>query len=132
MAMTDPIADLLTRIRNAQDAGHGRVNVPASRIKERIVQILQEEGYISGYQRLANKPQDALEIELKYGSDRQGAILGIQRESKPGRRVYVAAKSIPRVRSGLGVAIVSTSKGLLADHVARAEKVGGEFICSVW
>ena len=132
MAMTDPIADLLTRIRNAQDAGHARVNAPASRIKERIVQILKEEGYIAGYSRLAFKPQDVLEIELKYGNDRKGAILGIQRESKPGRRVYVAAKSIPRVRSGLGVAIVSTSKGLLADHVARNEKVGGEFICSVW
>jgi small subunit ribosomal protein S8 len=132
MAMTDPIADLLTRIRNAQNAGHGRVSAPASRIKERIVEILVEEGYIVAFQRVSKKPQDVLEIDLKYGSDRKGAILGIVRESKPGRRVYVAAKSIPRVRSGLGVAIVSTSKGLVADHVARAEKMGGELICSVW
>jgi small subunit ribosomal protein S8 len=130
--MTDPIADLLTRIRNAQAARHNCVNAPASRIKERILQILADEGYIVGYQRHATSPQDVLEIELKYGSDRKGAILGIQRESKPGRRIYVAAKSIPRVRSGLGVAIVSTSKGLMADHAARAEKMGGELICSVW
>ena len=132
MAMTDPIADLLTRIRNAQAARHNRVNAPASKIKERILQILAEEGYILGYKRHATSPQDVLEIELKYGSDQKGAILGIQRESKPGRRIYVAAKSIPRVRSGLGVAIVSTSKGLMADHAARAEKMGGELICSVW
>jgi small subunit ribosomal protein S8 len=132
MSMTDPIADLLTRIRNAQQAGHPFTEVPASRIKEHIVTILQQEGFIRGYERNAQAPQDVLKVELKYGSDRRGAILGIQRESKPGCRVYVGAGEIPHVRRGLGVAIISTSKGVLADHKARREHVGGELLCTVW
>ena len=132
MAMTDPIADLLTRIRNAQVARHDTCQAPASKIKERICNILKEEGYILDFSRIAQAPQDVLEITLKYGPNRRGAILGLKRESKPGRRVYVGANSIPKVRNGLGVAIVSTSKGLVPDHVARKQRVGGELICTVW
>ncbi|MGM0574952.1 MAG: 30S ribosomal protein S8 [Myxococcota bacterium] len=132
MSMTDPIADLLTRIRNAQLARHPVLQVPASKIKEQIVRILKDEGFITDYQRVPNKPQDVLDIQLKYGPDLQGAILGLQRESKPGRRVYVGADGIPRVRHGLGVAIVSTSHGVLPDHLARKKRVGGELLCTVW
>lgn len=132
MSMTDPIADLLTRIRNAQQASHTTTVVPASRIKQRIVEILKSEGYISDYTRVQKSPQDELEIVLKYGNDGNGVIGGLKRESKPGRRVYVGADDIPRVRAGLGVAIVSTSKGVLPDHLARESRVGGELLCSVW
>lgn len=132
MSMTDPIADLLTRIRNAQQASHATTVVPASRLKQQIVEILKSEGYISDYTRVQKSPQDELEIVLKYGNDGAGVIGGLRRESKPGRRVYVGADEIPRVRSGLGVAIVSTSKGVLPDHLARESRVGGELLCSVW
>ncbi len=132
MSMTDPIADLLTRIRNAQTAKHNTLQVPASRIKESIVKILATEGYISGYVRVPDAPQDLLDIELKYGGDGKAAIEGIERESKPGRRVYVRAQEIPRVRYGLGVAIVSTSAGVMPDHIARKKNVGGELLCTVW
>ncbi len=133
MAMTDPIADLLTRIRNAQVARHETTVVPASRIKERICSILAEEGFIKSFQRVPQKPQDEIVVELKYlGKRSKGAIEGVQRESRPGRRVYVGAEEIPRVRHGLGIAIVSTSKGVLTDHNARKEHVGGELLCSVW
>jgi len=132
MSMTDPIADLLTRIRNAQQASHATTVVPASRLKQQIVQILKSEGYISDFSRVEKSPQDELEIVLKYGNDGAGVIGGLRRESKPGRRVYVGADEIPRVRSGLGVAIVSTSKGVLPDHQARESRVGGELLCSVW
>ncbi|MGB0590972.1 MAG: 30S ribosomal protein S8 [Myxococcota bacterium] len=132
MSMTDPIADLLTRIRNAQQASHATTVVPASRLKQQIVEILKSEGYISDFSRVEKSPQDELEIVLKYGNDGAGVIGGLRRESKPGRRVYVGADDIPRVRSGLGVAIVSTSKGVLPDHQARESRVGGELLCSVW
>ena len=132
MSMTDPVADLLTRIRNAQQASHHRTVVPASKLKQRIVEILKTEGYISDFERIEKSPQDEIEIVLKYNNDGAGAIAGIRRESTPGRRVYVGADDIPRVRSGLGVAIVSTSKGVLPDHQARESRVGGELLCSVW
>ena len=132
MSMTDPIADLLTRIRNAQQASHATTMVPASRLKQQIVEILKSEGYISDFSRIEKSPQDELEIVLKYGNDGEGVIGGLRRESTPGRRVYVGADTIPRVRSGLGVAIVSTSKGVLPDHLARESRVGGELLCSVW
>ena len=132
MSMTDPIADLLTRIRNAQQASHATTVVPASRLKQQIVEILKSGGYISDFSRVEKSPQDELEIVLKYGNDGAGVIGGLRRESKPGRRVYVGADDIPRVRSGLGVAIVSTSKGVLPDHQARESRVGGELLCSVW
>jgi len=132
MTMTDPIADLLTRIRNGQKAGHEAVTIPASRVKEDIVRILKTEGYINDYSRIESSPQDELTVTLKYGQDGLGAITGIVRQSKPGRRVYVGQQEIPRVRSGLGVAIVSTSRGILADHIARSKRVGGELLLTVW
>lgn len=132
MAMTDPIADLLTRIRNAQQAGHPLVTMPASRIKQRILEILKEEGYVLEIRRISQHPQDVLEVDLKYGLDHRGAIAGLKRESRPGRRIYVGAQQIPRVRHGLGIAIVSTSRGVLPDHLARKEQVGGELLCTIW
>ena len=132
MAMTDPVADLLTRIRNAQGARHDFVSAPASRFKEAILKVLQSEGYISSFERVAQAPQDELKIQLKYDANGDAAILGVKRESTPGRRVYVNSGSIPHVRHGLGVAIVSTSKGVMADHLARQAGVGGELVCSVW
>lgn len=132
MTMTDPIADLLTRIRNAQQAGHEALKVTSSKEKVAIVQILKNEGFIADFAVVADKPRDSIEVKLRYSRENAGAIHGIRRESTPGRRVYVTAKQIPQVRSGLGLAIVSTSKGVLAGHVARAENVGGELICTVW
>ncbi|HRE88165.1 MAG TPA: 30S ribosomal protein S8 [Myxococcota bacterium] len=132
MTMTDPIADLLTRIRNAQQAGHEALKVTCSKEKVAIVKILKDEGFITDFAVVADKPRDSIEVKLRYSRENAGAIHGIRRESTPGRRVYVTAKQIPQVRSGLGLAIVSTSKGVLAGHVARAENVGGELICTVW
>lgn len=132
MTMTDPIADLLTRIRNAQQAGHESFKVTSSREKIAIVKILKDEGYITDFAVQADKPRDVVEIKLRYARDGKGAIHSIQRASTPGRRVYVTAKEIPQVQSGLGLAIVSTSRGVLPGHVARAENVGGELICTVW
>ena len=132
MTMTDPIADLLTRIRNAQQAGHESFKVTSSREKLAIVKILKEEGYIADFGVTAEKPRDLVEVKLRYARDGKGAIHNIQRASTPGRRVYVTAKEIPQVQSGLGLAIVSTSRGVLPGHVARAENVGGELICTVW
>ena len=132
MSMTDPISDLLTRIRNAQQASHTTTIVPASKLKQCIVEILKSEGYINDFSVVEKSPQDVIEIVLKYSNEGEGAIVGIRRESKPGRRIYVGADTIPRVRSGLGVAIVSTSQGVLPDHKARESRVGGELLCSVW
>jgi small subunit ribosomal protein S8 len=132
MTLTDPIADLLTRIRNAQQAGHESFKVTSSKEKVAIVKILKEEGFIADFAVAAETPRDVVEIKLRYGRDGKGAIHGIQRESTPGRRVYVTAKEIPQVRSGLGLAIVSTSHGVLPGHLARTKNVGGELICTVW
>lgn len=132
MTMTDPIADLLTRIRNAQQAGHEEVKVVSSKEKVAILRILESEGYLDGFQVEASKPRDVLSVKLRYARDGRGAIHGIRRESKPGRRVYVSAKQIPQVQSGLGLAIVSTSHGVLSGHVAREKNIGGELICTVW
>lgn len=132
MTMTDPIADLLTRIRNGQQARHDNIKVVASKEKLAIVKILKEEGYISDFAVQAETPRDVVVLKLRYGRDGAGAIHGVRRESTPGRRVYVGANEIPQVRSGLGLAIVSTSRGVLAGHVARENNVGGELICTVW
>jgi small subunit ribosomal protein S8 len=136
--MTDPIADMLTRIRNASLARHDRTEIPASRMKHAIAEILKTEGYIADV-RLTESEDDTdvtapkkLTIVLKYGRDRQGAIDGIRRVSRPGRRVYVRHDRIPRVFSGLGISILSTSHGLMSDRQARAQKVGGELLCEVW
>jgi small subunit ribosomal protein S8 len=132
MTMTDPIADLLTRIRNAQQAGHESFKVTSSREKIAIVKILKDEGYISDFAVTPDKPRDVVEVKLRYSRDGKGAIHELKRESTPGRRVYVSAKQIPQVKSGLGLAIVSTSHGVMPGHLARSENVGGELICTVW
>jgi len=130
--VTDPIADMLTRIRNAIMAGHERVSVPASKEKSRIADILKEEGYISNYKIIKDHKQGVIRIYLKYLGPKKNAIEGLRRISKPGRRIYVAAKELPRVLRGMGVAIVSTNKGILTDNAARQANSGGEVLCYIW
>ncbi len=132
MSMTDPIADMLTRIRNASSARHEKVVVPASGLKARIAEVLKDEGYIKDYVRHEDGAQGAITILLKYGADREPAISDIKRVSKPGLRRYVPTDAIPRVLNGMGIAILSTSKGVMVDREARKQKVGGELICTVW
>jgi small subunit ribosomal protein S8 len=130
--MTDPIADMLTRIRNAGLARHDRTEIPASRLKEAVALILKSEGFIAVVRPSAGDGPKKLTIVLKYGRDRQSAIDGVRRVSRPGRRVYVRHDRIPRVLSGLGISILSTSRGLMSDREARRQKIGGELICEVW
>jgi small subunit ribosomal protein S8 len=130
--MTDPIADFLTRIRNALTARHERVDLPSSKIKVNIARILKDEGYIKNFKVIKDNKQGVLRIFLKYNDENKSVIKGLQRVSRPSRRVYVGADDIPPVLSGLGVGILSTSKGLLPDREARRQNVGGEMICSVW
>ncbi|MDA8397681.1 MAG: 30S ribosomal protein S8 [Actinomycetota bacterium] len=132
--MTDPIADMLTRIRNANVAMHDTVVMPGSKLKGALAEILQKEGYIESFsvKPADGKPGNALEIRMKYSPERKRVISGIQRVSKPGLRVYSRADSVPRVLGGLGVAVLSTSKGLMTDREARKENMGGEIICYVW
>jgi small subunit ribosomal protein S8 len=132
MSFTDPIGDMLTRIRNASNARHEKVVIPASRLKARIAEVLKEEGFIKDYVRHEEGPQGAITILLKYTPERAPAITDIKRVSKPGLRRYVPTGSIPRVLNGMGIAILSTSKGILVDREARKQKVGGELICTVW
>jgi len=131
MSTTDPVADYLTRVRNAVKARHKRVDIPASTLKRAISRVLVEQGYVAGVSDVGSGPQAMLRIQLRY-SDGQPAISGLKRISKPGRRVYLSAPDVPRVMSGLGVAIISTSKGLLTDRQAREQKIGGEVLCHVW
>ena len=131
MHITDPIADMLTRIRNANSARHDTVDVPASNMKKSIAQILLDEGYIKSYQIVDDGTQGVIHITLKYnGKDK--VITGLRRVSKPGLRVYVGADELPRVLRGLGIAIVSTSKGVMTDKAARADHIGGEVLAFVW
>lgn len=132
--MTDPIADMLTRIRNANVAMHDSVVMPGSKLKGALADILKQEGYIEGFaiKEIDGKPGKSLEIQLKYSPERKRVISGIQRVSKPGLRVYSRAEAVPRVLGGLGVAVLSTSKGLMTDREARKQKMGGEIICYVW
>lgn len=132
MQITDPIADLLTRIRNASTSKHETVDVPASKMKKAIVEILNEEGYIKGYQEIEDGKQGVLRITLKYGSNHERVISGLKRVSKPGLRIYAGADELPRVLKGLGIAIVSTSKGIMTDKKARELHVGGEVLAFVW
>ena len=129
--MTDPVSDMLTRIRNAALARHERTLVPASQLKKHIAEILKLEGFIADVRMAEDDPRQ-LTIVLKYGRDRTSAIDGIKRISRPGRRVYVRHDHIPRVLSGMGVAILSTSRGVMSDKEARRQKVGGELLCEVW
>jgi len=130
--MTDPLADMLTRIRNANQALSERVSMPSSKLKEEVARILAEEGYIEGYEVQASGVKRRLELKLKYLPDRSRVLTGLRRVSKPGRRIYRGADDLPRVRGGLGVVLVSTSQGLLTDREARRRKLGGEVMCEVW
>ena len=129
---TDPIADLLTRIRNAIGVQHRQVVAPSSKIKVSIVKVLQEEGYIQGYDVTKDRPQPMLRIWLKYTDDGQTAISTLKRISKPGCRVYAGRHELPRVKSGIGIAILSTSSGIMTDKKARRLGIGGEVLCHVW
>jgi len=132
MQITDPIADLLTRIRNANSAKHETVEVPASNMKKVITQILFEEGYIKKYEVSEDGRQGMIKIWLKYGENKKQVIVGLKRVSKPGLRVYANREELPRVLKGLGIAIISTSKGIMTDKKARRENVGGEVLAFVW
>jgi small subunit ribosomal protein S8 len=134
MTMTDPIADMLTRIRNANSAMFDTVKMPGSKLKESLAGILEREGFIAGYHVEPNgdKPGTTLEISLKYSADRTRTIAGIKRISKPGLRIYARADGIPRVLGGMGVAVLSTSQGLVTDREARRKHLGGEVLCHVW
>lgn len=131
MYLTDPIADMLTRIRNANAVMHEKVDIPFSKMKERIAEILKEQGYISNYKVVTDGTKQNIRVYLKYDG-KERVIKGIKRISKPGRRVYSSVEEMPRVLSGLGIAIVSTSKGIVTDKVARMENVGGEVLAFVW
>jgi len=132
MTMTDPIADMLTRIRNANTVKHETVDVPASNMKKELSRILLEEGFIRGYDVIEDGKQGIIRIQLKYGQTGERVISGLKRISKPGMRVYADKHEVPRVLNGLGISIISTSKGILTDKQARKENVGGEVICYVW
>lgn len=132
MVTTDPIADMLTRIRNANTVTRDVVEVPSSRVKRDIAKILKEEGYIRDYEVSADRKQGILRLYLKYGPNKQKVITGLKRISKPGLRVYANKDNIPKVLGGLGIAVISTPKGIMADKTARREGVGGEVICYVW
>ena len=131
MSMNDPLGDLLTRIRNAQMRNKSKVSSPNSRLRERVLEVLKSEGYIRGYAVVEREGRSEIEIELKY-FDGEPVIREIERVSKPGRRVYTSVRNLPRINNGLGVAIVSTPKGVMADHDARDANVGGEILCTVF
>ncbi len=132
MAVTDPIADMLTRIRNASVARHEHVLIPASRLKLEIAKVLKAQGYIQKYDLVDDRRHGRIRVHLRYGPDGDPVITGLRRISRPGMRVYVDAKQIPRVIGGLGVSVLSTSRGVLTDREARRQGVGGEVICYVW
>ena len=132
MQITDPVADMLTRIRNANSAKHESVDVPASNLKKAIAKILLDEGYIKSYEIVEDGTQGIIRIQLKYLAGKEKVISGLRRVSKPGLRVYAGADELPRVLKGLGIAIISTSKGVMTDKAARANHVGGEVLAFVW
>ena len=132
MQMSDVIADMLTRIRNANDAKHATVDIPASNMKKSIADILVNEGYVKSYQVIEDGKQGVIRVTLKYTANKQKVIRGLRRVSKPGLRIYASCEDMPRVMNGLGIAIVSTSKGIMTDKQARKENVGGEILAFVW
>ena len=132
MQITDPIADMLTRIRNANSSKHESVNVPCSKLRIEIARILNEEGYINGYEIIEDGIQGIIKINLKYGANKQKVITGLKRVSKPGLRVYASKENLPKVLKGLGIAIISTSKGIMTDREARKQNVGGEVLAFIW
>jgi small subunit ribosomal protein S8 len=131
MSMSDPIADYLTRVRNAVQAHHKKVDIPASNLKKEITEILLKQKFITGYVKVDDAKQGVLRITLKY-TDGRGVISGLRRISRPGIRTYQSSEKLPRVNNGLGIAIISTSKGLMTDKQARKENIGGEVLCTVW
>jgi small subunit ribosomal protein S8 len=131
-ATGDPITDLLNRLRNAMRAGHDRADIPASRVKENLLKVLADEGYVASYRRVEEKGRPLLRVGLKYDPDGEPVVNGFERVSRPGRRVYAPAKEIPEVLGGLGISIVSTSRGILTGRQARDAKLGGEILCNVW
>lgn len=132
MAITDPIADMLTRIRNANTVRHETVELPASKVKKEIAEILKQEGFIRDAEYVEDNKQGIIRIFLKYGSNNERVITGLKRISKPGLRVYAKSNELPKVLGGLGIAIISTSKGIMSDKEARQSKAGGEVVCYVW
>ncbi|MCL5406036.1 MAG: 30S ribosomal protein S8 [Deltaproteobacteria bacterium] len=132
MMVSDPIGDFINRIRNAQKARFDKVDIPASRMKANLCRILKEEGFIKNYKFIRDDKQGILRINIKYGESREGALAGAKRISKSGRRVYVGHLEIPRVMNGMGISILSTSRGVMTDRQARKEGVGGEVLCAVW
>ena len=132
MVVTDPIADMLTRTRNAITANHTDVEIPSSKTKKAILDILKEEGYIAGYEEIEEQLQNSLKVTLKYGAKGEKVITGLKRISKPGLRVYAKSEELPKVLNGLGIAIVSTNKGIMTDKKARSQNLGGEVLAFVW
>ena len=132
MSMTDPVADMLTRIRNANIVRRHQVDVPGSKLKRAVAQVLRDEGFIDGIQVVEDGPGQLLRLTLKYGAERKRVITGLRRISRPGRRVYAGKQEVPRVLGGLGVAVLSTSRGIMTDKQARREGVGGEVLCYIW
>jgi len=130
--LSDPVSDMLNRLRNAMRAGHERVDMPASRLKEDLLRVLAREGYVGSFRRVEEKGRPVLRVLLKYDPEGEPIVGGLERVSRPGRRVYAPAKGIPEVLGGLGISIVSTSKGILTGAEARAERLGGEILCNVW
>ena len=132
MSMTDPLADMLSRIRNAGRAGHDKVDIPASRMKIALARIFKEEGFIKNYKVIKDNRQGILRVYLRYDDEQKPLIQRVERVSRPGLRVYVGHEDLPRVQGGLGVAVISTSKGVITDRQARKFKVGGEVLCQIW
>ncbi len=132
MKTSDPLSDLLTRIKNGLTAGHDKVDVPASRVKEAVLKVLEAEGFIGSFRRVEEKGRPVLRVGLKYDHEGEPVVTGLERVSRPGRRVYAGADEIPKVLGGLGVSIVSTSKGIVTDRAARQSRLGGEVLCNVW
>jgi len=132
MKTSDPLSDLLARISNGLTAGHDKVDVPASRVKEAVLKVLEEEGFIASYRRVEDKGRPVLRVGLTYDHHGGPVVTGLERVSRPGRRVYARADEIPKVLGGLGVSIVSTSKGIVTDRAARQSRLGGEVLCNVW
>lgn len=132
MKTSDPLSDLLNRLRNGMRAGHDRVDVPASRIKEDVLRVLADEGYIGSWRRVDEKGRPFLRVGLKYDAEGVPIVVGLERVSRPGRRVYAPAKEIPEVLGGLGISIVSTSRGIVTGRKAREARVGGEILCNIW
>ncbi len=132
MKTSDPLSDLLTRLRNGMRAGHDKVDVPSSRVKEAVLKVLEEEGYIASYRKVQDAGRPVLRVGLKYDPEGEPIVSGLERVSRPGRRVYAKADDIPSVLGGLGMSIVSTSKGIVTDKKARQSRLGGEVLCNVW